>query len=582
MHTSINSSLAALRGWMLLEEEGFLIARQDSWQNIRREEDIMADLSKNWTNPDNVVRLNKIKKLLNQLEDEQLVIEHLTHKLENVSSTQVFLNEVDPLASKLGHDLIKVLDFSKQQEASKERLVIHSEMADLRSTFTQAIGNIRAFLLFAEPKFKSSFESNWKKNQESYERLNSLVEFMEPFEIEVIKGIGIKREEFIQFPGQMFASRESKDWNQANYLLKISAVKTSEELISILNDMVNNQYILLRDDSQKLNNRTNVLERFQIGFLIFIVLLTYFLNTTINRKYNIFNDNLKQRRALIDQNVLMATLDKDSRIISISNALCRHLNGVKEDFIGTLSNYFLDLNVDNGMYQEIVKRLLTGKSWQGEFRKEFPDGTDVWFSSTIIPVNIEDKDKDKDKDDEYNIILEDISDRKHFEEFSVTDKLTSLYNRRKFDLVIEHEIKMAKRRKTTLTFAIIDIDFFKKYNDHYGHPAGDSALSRTAMALKSCLSRPDDYVFRLGGEEFGILFSDQDEKQSLEILERLRQKVEDLKIEHCKSDVAGYLTISIGAKVCSGDNIYQKDTLYSEADAALYKAKHSRNTVVLV
>ncbi len=178
-------------------------------------------------------------------------------------------------------------------------------------------------------------------------------------------------------------------------------------------------------------------------------------------------------------------------------------------------------------------------------------------------------------------MLEDISDRKRLEEVSVTDNLTSLYNRRKFDDVMEAEIKLAKRRKTYLSLAIIDIDYFKNYNDHYGHPAGDSTLVRVASALKSNFNRPNDYVFRLGGEEFGVVFSDLEKQQSLDLLECLRQSIESLNIEHVESKVSDVLTISIGGRVCGDGDMCQKDVFYSEADGALYDAKKPRNTIAL-
>jgi diguanylate cyclase (GGDEF)-like protein len=133
----------------------------------------------------------------------------------------------------------------------------------------------------------------------------------------------------------------------------------------------------------------------------------------------------------------------------------------------------------------------------------------------------------------------------------------------------------------TLTFAVIDLDYFKKYNDNYGHPAGDSVLIKVAQVFKQSMRRPNDYTFRLGGEEFGIIFSGLNIKQSFEILEIIRNKIEKLNIEHCESDVSQFMTISLGAYLSSGPNIPDSNQLYIKADEALYVAKSQRNCVVV-
>lgn len=93
---------------------------------------------------------------------------------------------------------------------------------------------------------------------------------------------------------------------------------------------------------------------------------------------------------------------------------------------------------------------------------------------------------------------------KKLENVSYTDSLTTLHNRRYFNLVYERELKRAQRTHSYITFMMLDIDYFKQYNDTYGHLEGDYALKSVAKVLKDTLKRPSDYVFRLGGEEFGV------------------------------------------------------------------------------
>jgi diguanylate cyclase (GGDEF)-like protein/PAS domain S-box-containing protein len=583
MNTNINSSLAALRGWMLIGEKHFISDRRLAWQLIRQQESDMWDYSKNWTNPDNSTRLSTISLLLDKLENEQEVIEHIAHTEDNIPSTKILLNDAAPLAAQIINNITKLIDFSKTQPVSDSRLAVLATMADLRGSFALSLAEIRAFLISANPKFRNSYEVLWERNENSYAHLIELSGSLTLFESGVLSEIDRLREAFRPLPKKMFDSRMADDWNKANYLLKTSAVKISQDINSLLVQMVANQNALLESDSKFLSDRTIQLQIFMVIFLIILLIISLYASSIINQRFSSFKSYLKARDTLIDQNVMMATLDKDGIILDISNSLCRNLKSVKKDLIGTQSNFFHTSNADIEENEVIHKLLETGEAWRGEFLRTDRDEEGIWFSSHIIPV----------RDDSsgtgtgtgtgtggtYSIILEDISDRKLFEEISITDKLTSLFNRRKFDDVMDMEIKLARRRRTHLSLAIIDIDYFKNYNDHYGHPTGDSALVRVASALKSCFNRPDDYVFRLGGEEFGVVFNSLDKKQSLDILERSRKIIESLKIEHADSKVSEFLTISTGVKVCSDDDMHQKDVFYSEADGALYDAKKTRNSV---
>jgi diguanylate cyclase (GGDEF)-like protein len=159
--------------------------------------------------------------------------------------------------------------------------------------------------------------------------------------------------------------------------------------------------------------------------------------------------------------------------------------------------------------------------------------------------------------------------------------LTSLYNRRYFDYVIEKEVRIAHRNKTSLAFAVIDIDYFKKYNDQYGHPAGDNVLMNVAQVLKQSLKRPNDYAFRLGGEEFGIIISVKDMEQLSDFFNTLRIQVESLEIQHAGSDISQFLTISAGAHISINGALMNANQIYLKADEALYRAKQHRNAVVV-
>ncbi len=167
------------------------------------------------------------------------------------------------------------------------------------------------------------------------------------------------------------------------------------------------------------------------------------------------------------------------------------------------------------------------------------------------------------------------------EELTITDSMTSLYNRRYFDEVFDVFLKTHQRTKQTSVFIILDIDYFKQYNDTYGHQAGDMAIKMVAKHLKESLKRAGDMVFRLGGEEFGILCRVQSKSQALIFADEIRKRVENEKIEHKKSSVSKYLTISMGI-IIEPKNINNITDIYRCADEALYRAKNEgRNRVVV-
>ena len=170
---------------------------------------------------------------------------------------------------------------------------------------------------------------------------------------------------------------------------------------------------------------------------------------------------------------------------------------------------------------------------------------------------------------------------KKLEELSITDQLTSLFNRRHFENIFEQELRRAKRDSCAITYILFDIDFFKKLNDTYGHHYGDQALKKIGAKLKEICRRPTDYAFRVGGEEFAVISVGNQTDNTNKFAEIIRQTILDLKIENAPSNVHKYLTISVGAvsKIPTQENdIYD---LMKEADLLLYQAKNKgRNCVV--
>jgi diguanylate cyclase (GGDEF)-like protein len=168
------------------------------------------------------------------------------------------------------------------------------------------------------------------------------------------------------------------------------------------------------------------------------------------------------------------------------------------------------------------------------------------------------------------------------EKLSVTDGMTSLYNKRFFNRILKREFYRARRHNLYFGFFILDVDFFKQYNDTYGHQEGDEVLIAIAEVMQEKLRRHEDFVFRLGGEEFGAIISADNPKKIQLHIQSLQKAIEAMQIPHSGNKVSAYVTVSIGLLVTNTFDEKMLRGLYSMADKALYRAKESgRNRLEL-
>jgi diguanylate cyclase (GGDEF)-like protein len=185
----------------------------------------------------------------------------------------------------------------------------------------------------------------------------------------------------------------------------------------------------------------------------------------------------------------------------------------------------------------------------------------------------------------------DISERKkteeellrlnrELEEFSYQDGLTKVCNRRFFDQALAREWASAYRNQQPLSLVLVDIDFFKEYNDRFGHLGGDDCLRRVARLLEGAAARPRDVVARFGGEEFVLLLPETDAEAALAVAERCRDTVADEMIPHPQSKVSSFLTISLGVGTLVPSDKDTTAAFIDEVDRLLYRAKQEgRNRV---
>ncbi|MBA54634.1 MAG: hypothetical protein CMK89_09280 [Pseudomonadales bacterium] len=165
-------------------------------------------------------------------------------------------------------------------------------------------------------------------------------------------------------------------------------------------------------------------------------------------------------------------------------------------------------------------------------------------------------------------------------ELALVDALTGIPNRRAFDERLEREIERARRDNRPIALMMIDVDYFKNFNDAYGHQQGDDTLVRAALIMRNCLRRPSDSLFRYGGEEFSVVLPDTDEAGARHTGDRVMSAIRKLAIPHSESPFK-HVTVSIGVAVAKNANIEAEDFIQI-ADQALYQAKRKgRNTLVL-
>ncbi|MCK8826793.1 GGDEF domain-containing protein [Natroniella acetigena] len=160
------------------------------------------------------------------------------------------------------------------------------------------------------------------------------------------------------------------------------------------------------------------------------------------------------------------------------------------------------------------------------------------------------------------------------------DELTGFANRRLLNQTLKREWKRARRKAASLALIMIDLDYFKEYNDNYGHQAGDKCLQKIAKKFEEFVLRPADLVARYGGEEFVVLLPETGLSGAIKVAERIRTGVESLKLPHQDSQVSDYVTISAGVAIAKPESNNGLEQLIKVADEALYLAKkEGRNQV---
>lgn len=298
----------------------------------------------------------------------------------------------------------------------------------------------------------------------------------------------------------------------------------------------------------------------------------------ISKVVNIFL-NLKQIQEiktfnnLVDKNIITSSTNIKGKIVSVSEAFCKISGYTKEELLGQNHSILKHPDMPDSLYIELWKTISNGKTWKGEIKNLKKNSDSYWVKAIIEPNFSKER-----KIVGYSAIRSDITDKKLIEIISITDGLTNIYNRRYFDEIFPKIINTGKRKNELISFLFIDIDHFKPYNDNYGHPKGDEVLVEFAKCLKNNLHRASDFAFRLGGEEFAIVYQSDTKEKSIEFANTIKSNIENLKIKYEFNSASAYITASMGL-ICKKANEFDNN-FFKEADDLLYEAKKSgRNQI---
>ncbi|WP_052124116.1 GGDEF domain-containing protein [Ureibacillus manganicus] len=284
----------------------------------------------------------------------------------------------------------------------------------------------------------------------------------------------------------------------------------------------------------------------------------------------------------------IALIDNNSRPI-ISNKKLQEMLGYTEAELSTMTFKDFSYLDDAQTNMKLLNELVAGKIDHYVLEKRYirKNGDILWgnVTTTLFP--------DIENSATYAIgMVNDITEKKcaeqqlheAFEEAKLRSKrdgLTDIANRRYFDEYVQSEFNKAIQTKTPLSIIMLDIDYFKQYNDTYGHLHGDEVLKQVAKAIETTLCGSSDLVARYGGEEFVILLPNTDLANAKYVAEKVRLTIKNLAIPHEASNIDPHLTVSLGVSTIDGECKIAND-LISRADYALYEAKENgSNQVVL-
>ncbi|MGC9525679.1 MAG: diguanylate cyclase domain-containing protein [Limnospira sp.] len=255
----------------------------------------------------------------------------------------------------------------------------------------------------------------------------------------------------------------------------------------------------------------------------------------------------------------------DFRCLVVNPVMARIFNREPEGLRGKLVfKRFLN-KLRSNLFDAFVEVVEIGKTLERDFYYESSHSRS-WYHFVAVKLG-----------DGFAVTVRDITDRKLMElelqRLATLDGLTGVANRRSFDTAIAREWNRCFQEKKPLSLILCDVDYFKLYNDRYGHQMGDDCLIKVARVLQKAVKRPTDLVARYGGEEFAIILPNTDAEGAITVAEWIHQKMPQLSIPHKTSTVGNSVTLSLGIACQVPDSEKRPTDLIADADVALYEAK---------
>ena len=308
--------------------------------------------------------------------------------------------------------------------------------------------------------------------------------------------------------------------------------------------------------------------------LLGIIVVAFGVSRSLKDLESRFHD-LYEYTDMIDNNIMIVDTTEDGHIVGVSRRFCEISGYGQKELLGKSFEMLKDTDVPKKFYDDMHEELKKDRRWNGDLQNKTKDGNTFW-----LDVVIEEKTKD-DKFVCYNHIMHNITSRKKSEELVFIDELTNTYNRRYFNDVFPRMVHGIKRNGGCLNFIVLDVDDFKTYNEIYGAQKGDMALIAIAEVLVKSLRRPDDYCFRLGGGEFGVLYRSATEDEGYLYAQVLKKNIEMIGIKHQANLTYKVLTASLGLSSLLSDKIQSEEQIYKMAYEHLSRAKEDgRNKVI--
>jgi len=306
----IHLSLAGLRGYMILGKEPanaekFKAERQAGWHEIDQALLKMDGFAKNWTDPENIKMLDKIKGLVTEFRTAQQQVEDISHTPENIPAFKTLLTEAAPRAAKILAAITDIIDEESSLAATGERKRLLKLLADSRGSFAIGLANIRAYLLSGDIKFANSFKAKWEVNTARFKQLSTMSHLFSNSQNKAWKTYKNIRAQFSPLPGKMFELRSGNDWNLANYWLASRAAPKAKAIMSLIKKMRESQDTLSAIDQQNLEDDTKSMQiTMIIGTLIALIMgagvavfisriIVVRLNAVVERTQNIASGDLQ-------------------------------------------------------------------------------------------------------------------------------------------------------------------------------------------------------------------------------------------------------------------------------------------------